>query len=955
MDADRWQDLSRWHNAWLDADPGRREEIRLQLAREHPDISAEVAALADASDRIDGFLDTPAFVLAAQDLAHQELDLPQGTIVGPYRVVSLIARGGMSTVYRATDVRLLRDVALKVLGPSSGNDLQRTERFLQEARVTAALDHPNIVKVYDVGLFRGWPYIVEEWLDGETLRHRLEGGALALPETERIAEDLVRGLVAAHGAGLVHRDLKPENVFVTSQGVTKVLDFGIAKMGVEPMPTGVATLPGVLLGTAGYLAPEQVRGDTVDARADLFALGAILFEMLTGHRAFAREHTIDTLHAIVHEPPPSVLDLRADAPGGLVAITARLLQKAPHARFQSASDLSWAFEHVDGHVSRPVRAEDASRRPAQLRRRWAIAAGVTAGVLVGALAVMRPREPGAAAVVQTQPTTFTWALPDGSALQSPPVMSPDGRRVLFASIKEGSPPVLMLRDLSSLAATPIPGTEGARQPFWSPDGATVGYFAGGKLMKVALRGGAPVALADAPDPRGGTWSPSGVIVFQPDYRDSGLLRVPASGGVTEPVVGLDLTRGDTTLRWPMFLPDGVHFVYSLGGLDPARRGVYVGSAVAATPTPTRLLYRTEGGAVLAPSAIRGQALLISPLGERAELRALDLVTLTIVGDARTFDLPAATMTPHLPSLLAASGRALAFATVPVPAGTHEAFVDRTGERLDIWPDQVLGGFPRYSPSGDLLARTLVDHRSNDGDIWIEDLVRRTSMRVTNSRELQVMPVWSPDGRRVAYRSGPVRSPHLAVSSADGRGDVTSIPCPGAYCEPTDWSAGGRFLVANVDNGVWRVPVDPGTPATPLIEGAFVTRDARLSPDGRWLAYVSYQSGHAEAVVRSMTGNERHFVVSSRGGDQPAWRRDGRELYYVSEGGQLFAVPVSGNATDELRFGVPTRMEVPRFGERHWGTVYDVSPDGTRVTFPHPGPERPPAAFTVILDWHALVP
>lgn len=341
--------MSDWHNAWLAADARERERLRSQLAVEHPDLVSEADELAAASVDLPGFLETPAFVLAAPDLAKEEPLLAANAMVGPYRIVGLLARGGMGDVYRATDVRLRRDVALKVVALDKTGDTQRVERFVQEAQMTASLDHPNIVRLYDVGSVDGRPYFVAELLDGETLRARMGSGALPVEDVLRIGADVARGLVAAHATGWVHRDLKPENIFLTRFGVTKILDFGIAKFAhVDRTLDGLSTLTGIVLGTAGYLAPEQIRGGEIDGRADLFTLGAILFEMLTSRRPFAREHTVDTLYAILHEAPSDVLGQRGDVPPALVAIVRRLLEKAPAARFQSAADLISALEEVAG-------------------------------------------------------------------------------------------------------------------------------------------------------------------------------------------------------------------------------------------------------------------------------------------------------------------------------------------------------------------------------------------------------------------------------------------------------------------------------------------------------------------------------------------------------------------------------------------------------------------------------
>ena len=347
MSTDRWNRLSEWHNAWLKGDSAERRRLRDELTSRSPDLVAEADALAAASLTMTGFLETPAFVLTAARLASDEAAMTPGTLVGPYQIDALIARGGMGIVYRATDTRLHRQVALKMLAPLGVPDELRVERFLREARITASLDHPNIVKVYDVGTHDGQPFMVVELLEGETLRHRLNRGPVVEADVRRMGIDIARGLVAANDAGLVHRDLKPENVFLTRAGVTKILDFGIAKLAPDAArrTSSASTLTGILLGTAGYLAPEQIQGREADGRADLFALGSILFEMLTGQRAFACENTFDTLHAIVHDAPPDLLRDRTDVSASMETIVSRLLRKAPEDRFQTAADLVSALEH----------------------------------------------------------------------------------------------------------------------------------------------------------------------------------------------------------------------------------------------------------------------------------------------------------------------------------------------------------------------------------------------------------------------------------------------------------------------------------------------------------------------------------------------------------------------------------------------------------------------------------
>jgi eukaryotic-like serine/threonine-protein kinase len=389
MADERWQVLSDWLSEWLEADPRARVRLRDELAAKHPELVGEADRMSSSVDSMTGFLETPALVLAARELVVDAPVLPAGAMVGPYRVVQLLARGGMGDVYRATDSRLGRDVALKVLSPARTSDPRRVERFLLEARITGSLDHPNIVRVYDVGRVDEQTYLVAELLDGETLRARIVRGAIAPDEARRIALDVARGLAAAHDAGLVHRDLKPENIFLTRTGETKLLDFGIAKLTQdEAVPDGASTLTGVVLGTAGYLAPEQIRGDTVDGRADLFAFGAVLFEMVTGDRAFVRDQIVDTLHAILHDPPALVLEDVPGVPPSLATIVGRLLEKAPAARFQSAAELIGTLERADVGRTRswPVR-QIAGIRAGLRRPVWkaAAAAAVVAAVWVSVL------------------------------------------------------------------------------------------------------------------------------------------------------------------------------------------------------------------------------------------------------------------------------------------------------------------------------------------------------------------------------------------------------------------------------------------------------------------------------------------------------------------------------------------------------------------------------------------
>jgi len=957
MNTEGWRILSDWHNTWLAAPAHQRTELRASFATEHPELLQVADNLLASSGAMDGFLETPALVLDAQHLGQADPQLPEGTLVGPYRIAALLARGGMGDVYRATDPRLGRDVALKTLPDPDRGDGHAVERFLQEARITASLDHPNIVKVFDVGMFNGRPYLVSELLDGETLRGPIGRGPMSSADARAVATALTSGLVAAHARGLVHRDLKPENIFITKSGTAKILDFGIAKLAQDPaLPRSLATLTGVVLGTAGYLAPEQVRGDHVDARTDLFALGSILFELMSGKRAFVREHTIDTLHAIVHDDPPDLLT-RDDA---LSAIVKRLLAKAPDARFQSAADLLWVLEQID---ATPVRATATHTRSDsrffRIRRGWALAGAVGFAIVLAALAGGWLRERTKDESLGPGLTQFTWSLPEGTTLDSAPIVSPDGRRIAFTA-GSGDSPRLFVWSLDSRVPSAIDGTDGAKQPFWSPDGSSLGFFAGGTLMKVAVSGGVPVVICDAPDGRGGTWSPTGMIVFGPHLIFEGLAKVSADGGPVQPATLVDFDRGENSHRWPVFLPDGIHVLFHVRASRDDRRGVYIARIDRPASTPGTPLFRSESEAVFVPTFGRERGVLLSAADGQLQARPFDAAALKLLGDPRTLPVAAGANTPYHSAMLSASPGLLATVAVPMPYGVRLGTVARDGNGVQL-SERRAQNWPRVSPDGRRIALQVVDPARGNPDIQVEDLEDRSLVRVTTSTGSDSLPVWSPDGRRLAYATGTLRERRLSIAAADGTGVLQELPCPGSNCEPTDWSPDGRRLVVNTRlaaagaqaGDVWSVPLQTGGSAEAIVFGPFPEYDARISPDGRWLAYVSEETGRPEVSVRAMSGPPTRLVVTSGGGSQPVWRRDGRELLYLDREGRLHGRTVSQPLRD-LTLGAAHALSVPLIGSGHWGTQYDVSPDAERVYFIDRAPAARPGDIRVVIGWQAFL-
>jgi Tol biopolymer transport system component len=858
----------------------------------------------------------------------------------------------MGEVYRGRDERLGREVAVKVLPPDYSADSDRLRRFEQEAKAAGALSHPNLVAVFDTGQHEGNPYVVFELLDGVTLRQRLGPGPLPVRKAVDYAVQIAHGLAAAHEKGIVHRDLKPENVLVTKDGRVKILDFGLAKLRptLDPeaprlvgTPVPTATGAGVVMGTVGYMSPEQVKGSPADHRSDIFAFGSVLYEMLLGRRAFGGETAAEVMTAILREEPPALT--KPDVPPGLEQVVRRCLEKRPDERFQSARDIAFALEAVSG--ARSIERPRALLGP--------IAAALAAVAVIGGLVAWRLRrpepthEPAAAGV-----TRFTWSLPAGMELDSAPVVSPDSHSIAFTA-SDASGSRLFVRALDRLEASVVAGSEGAKQPFWSPDSRSLGYFAQGKLMKVARAGGAPVRICDAPDARGGTWSRSGVIVFAPALIHTGLARVSADGGQAEPTTLLDVSQGENSHRWPVFLPDGVHFLYFVRSSVDERRGVYLGRVDRAASRPASPLFQSEAEAVYAPLPGRDAGVLLSVANGRVVARPFDAARLALGGDPLMIDLSAGGNTPSHPAMLSASADLLASVSSPIPYGSRLGSTGRNGEDLRLWKERESQNWPRVSPDGRRLARQRFDALQGNPAIWVDDLARDTRVRVTT---VGMFPVWSPDGNRLAYLSGTRVQPHLSLAAADSTGVVAILPCPRSNCEPTDWSPDGRRLIVNVrDDGggdVWAVSTDPKGSSQPLLAEAFNERDARLSPDGRWIAYVSEESGRAEVSVRSVSGPARRIVISGGGGDQPVWRRDGAELFFVDPEGRLRSVAVRPGADANLAFGIPVELKVPPIGSGHWGTQYDVSPDGRRVYFLDRAHDAPPHEIVVLLGWRALL-
>jgi Tol biopolymer transport system component len=884
--------------------------------------------------------------------------LPAGTRLGPYEIVSYIGAGAMGVVYKSRDTRLGRFVAIKVLPPAFARDPDRLSRFEREARAVAAINHPNIVSVHDIGGAdvvddeKGpmqAAFLVTELLDGDTLRARLDAGPLTARKSADVAMQVARGLAAAHDRGIVHRDLKPENIVLLRDGLVKILDFGLAKQSTAggEQETIAGTDAGTILGTVGYMAPEQVRGEAAGPRSDLFALGAVLYELTTGRRLFARPSAAETMTAILHdEPPPLTAAAAEPAAAGLDRIIRHAVEKEPDERFQSARDFAFAlqaFNDTSGSGTSAVGAPaaNAARRRPRERAAWTAAAILA---VVAAAAVAWPRT---TAAPTGAPVVFSPTLPWRDASLASPAVSPDGRRIAFIAHDRGDE--IVIRSVDALQAQPLKGTNGARSGgvFWSPDGESLGFFAGGKLQVIALATGQVDEIADAPSAYGGTWGRDGTILFSPDER-APIFRVNAAGGAVTRVTTLDPARHDEAHRWPQFLPDGRHFVFMPWTLGAATRRIQLASLDGGPPTP---LFESESAAVVAgsyyvfardiPSRLNAQP--FNPTTFLPDGRPLAVV------DDDNIDYWWQTGEPEI----SGSATTLIYTTGKYRVSRLTWF-SRTGQPLGVVGDADVYYDPTLSPDGTSLVVEKRDPDRKGTDLWTVDLARGTFSRLTSTPGFESVGTWSPDGRRVAYAADLGDVPNVWVKNAGGTGAEEIIVKGRAI--PTDWSPDGRFLLYMIDGGTTREDVwaydTAGHTSTAVLASPFNEASARFSPDAKWIAYESDETRSPEVYVRSFPDAATKIQVSTDGGEQPQWRRDGKELFYLAPDTTLMAVDVQVRGAT-LVVGTPRPLFVTNANPNYvMRNVYSPSVDGQRFLLMSMRVPRDTSPLVGVLNWAA---
>jgi Tol biopolymer transport system component len=861
--------------------------------------------------------------------------LVAGSRLGPYEILSAIGVGGMGEVYKATDTNLKRAVAVKVLPQALAGDADRLARFQREAEVLARLNHPNIAHVYGLERSDAVTALVMELVEGEDLGQRLARGPIPLDEALPIAKQIAEALEAAHEQGIVHRDLKPANIKVKADGTVKVLDFGLAK-ALDPTPTGVtnlansptltlqATQAGIVLGTAAYMSPEQARGTAVDKRTDLWALGVVLYEMLTGERLFDGATVSDTLASVLRAEP-NWSRLPAATPTTLRKFLRRCLEKDRRQRFADAADARWELNEAVAELGEPPVANGGAieqRAPLMRTRPAWIAAAVLAVVGVGvttvAIAVARqavPAPPEIRVDIATPPTTAPLSF----------ALSPDGRSIAFVATSDGRPK-LWLRSLRDSRVGSLSGTEGARLPFWSPDSRSLGFFADQRLKRIDVGGGTPKVLASAPSATGGTWGSEGTIVFAP-AGIGGLSRVSAEGGQTTAVTRLEASQ--VAHRRPAFLRDGRHFVFfAVGNVGNA---LYLASLDGA---PTRRLFEADAG-----TAVTAHEVLFVRQG-KLFAQAIRPGRLEMIGDPLLIADRVSTALGSVAALSASASGTVAFRSGPESEQRQLIWFDRSGNEVGrVGPSDASNSGPELSPDRRRIAQWRV--MNGNTDIWVFDAERGVASRVTSDEALDLNPTWSPDGRQLAFFSTRDGALALYLKATSGAGSEERLFSSPSLKSPTDWSTDGRFLLYDETNAtetgnfdIWALPMDTHKPF-PVVQTKFIERDAKFSPDGKWIAYQADTSGQFEVYVQPFPGPGDRVQVSTTGGTQVRWRRDGRELFYMAFDGRLMAVavrPMANRGMLELGTPVPLFLtHVPDGAVQGGGgrQQYDVSADGQR--------------------------
>jgi len=878
------------------------------------------------------------------------MPLAPGTHLGPYEIAEPLGSGGMGEVYRARDTRLDRTVAIKILPAQFSSDPVRKQRFEREAKTISNLNHPHICVLYDIGSQNGVEYLVMECVEGETLAKRLEKGPLPLDQAMKCGMQIADALDKAHRTGVVHRDLKPGNVMLTKSGV-KLLDFGLAKpfsdaiasgrtLSISPTRSRPLTAEGAILGTVQYMSPEQLEGKETDARSDLFSFGAVLYEMVTGNHAFEGKSHASVIAAIMEHEPQPITAFQPLAPPALDRLIRTCLAKDPEERFQTAHDVKLQLQWIGESSSQPgLTSGTFAQRKMWDRVSKPLAAMLLLLLLGGAMAWWKASN-------RHPPSMYFHASVPFAANDL--ALSPDGRILaMVAYSAQANNNVLWAYEIGSRRTNSLDGTQGATYPFWSPDGRFIGFFADGKLKKVDVSGGQPEVLCDATNGRGGAWNRYGLIVFSPDSFGSGLFRVSSAGGSPAEITSLDTSRFEQSHRWPVFLPDGKHFLYLgvnfagktennalfLGSLDSQEKRLMLStSANVAYVEPGYLLY------------LRDKTLVAQRFDQRRFV--LNGEPHTLSDEVLYF--------PQVDRAVfsAFSGDVLVTQTGKGASTSRLMWFDRSGKPAGTVGVPASYNNVRLSADGRRVAADQTDPDGRNTDIWIHDLGREATTRLTFDPSYHSVAIWSPDGKQILFGANHKLGIPLYLKNADGSGSEEELTDLGVetMIHAWDWSRDGKYILVRKNNELWYLSW-PERVAKPLLQAKWTVRNTQFSPDGRWIAYASNETGSMEVYVSPFPIASGKWQVSSRGGQEPKWRQDGKELYYVSPEGKMMAVVVKTGASFEAASPVAlfqTHRRQPISAQDVFS--YDVTADGQRFLINTKMDEANAAPLSIILNW-----